>query len=168
MSCQQKAPQRCLVRLHLVLRILDLGLIGRASCLTYYYVLLVLEDEYYQLLGDYKHHFDKSNYALVWLARANATRSFKLSVPKSCRLPKSTAGQNGYSIIFRKLHLQLRSADTKSGHWHYWYFDPKAVDFKALQRALQRRWKESPFYAEHGVCTMHITGSFGCGSDPDA
>lgn len=117
------------------------------------------ENEFYRMLGEFKTHFDKNNYALVWLARATPTRSWKLAVPKACRFPKANAGQGGYATAFRRLGLQLRSADTKSGHWHYWYLDPKQVDFKALQRALLRRCKESPNYSEQAAEAFHMMNS---------
>jgi hypothetical protein len=79
------------------------------------------------------------------------TRSFKLPVPKSCRWPRANSGYGGYATAFKKLGLVLRDADTKSGHWHYWYIDPSIVKFRELQRALMARWRASPHFSIEDV-----------------
>ena len=51
------------------------------------------------------------------------TASVDVDDSQACRWPKANAGQGGYANAYRKLGLVLREADTKSGHWHYWYTD---------------------------------------------
>ncbi len=102
-------------------------------------------------MEEFTDHFLNNGSALVWLARTIPTRSFKLPVPKSCRLPRANSGHGGYATAFKKLGLVLRDADTKSGHWHYWYIDPSVVKFRELQRALMARWKASPHFSIEDV-----------------
>ena len=106
------------------------------------------EEKYYGILEQFESHFQVSRAALIWLARASATRSQKLLVPKSYRNPKAICGNGGYATAFKDLGLILRPTDTKSGHWHYWYYDANKMDFKALQRAISRRWKGSSTYSD--------------------
>jgi len=106
------------------------------------------ESAYYAYLSEHRGDFDNPNSALVWLARATPSRTYKLAVPKVNRVPKSTAGVGGYCEAFTALGLVLREADTSTGHWHSWYADPRRVSLKALQSALMRRWRESPTFTE--------------------
>eukprot|EP00455_Lapot_gusevi_P017881 TRINITY_DN1967_c0_g1_i10.p1 TRINITY_DN1967_c0_g1~~TRINITY_DN1967_c0_g1_i10.p1 ORF type:complete len:570 (-),score=189.97 TRINITY_DN1967_c0_g1_i10:304-2013(-) len=123
------------------------------------------EQHYYDVLGTFKEHFDRPTSGLVWLARATPTRSNKLSIPKAFRWPKSNSGQGGYATAFRKLGLMLRETDTKSGHWHYWYLDPKKVKWKELQKALRRRWRESHTYADQAAELCQLDGLSSADSD---
>lgn len=106
--------------------------------------MITKEDTYYEVLKEFKDHFLMPNSALVWLTTAAPTRSFKLPVPKHFRWPRAIGGQGGYADAFRKLGFVLRATDTKSGHWHYWYLDPKNCQFREVQKAVIRHWRESP------------------------
>jgi hypothetical protein len=77
--------------------------------------LTVSEEYYYTLLAPHAADFDLPRSALSWLSRAVPSRSFKLAVPQKYRIPKSIAGQGGYSITFVDLGLTLREADTSTG-----------------------------------------------------
>jgi hypothetical protein len=81
--------------------------------------------------------------ALAWLARARPARTGKITVPPENRWPKSVHGAGGYMDAFRAVGLTQRVHETKLGHWHWWYYDPKRVCLEALQLALTRRWRES-------------------------
>jgi len=106
------------------------------------------EDHYYNILAPYKSDFDDENSALVWLIRAHPSRTWKLSVPKTHRFPRSSGGHGGYALAFADLGLVLREADTITGHWHSWYAEPRRVILKALQAALLRRLKESKTFQQ--------------------
>lgn len=106
------------------------------------------EDAYYSVLGAFVNDFNNPRSALVWLSRAVPSRTGKLAVPRGYRLPKSSAGQGGYCTAFNALGLCLREADTSTGHWHSWYVEPRRVALKAMQKALMRRWRESPNFQE--------------------
>jgi hypothetical protein len=112
------------------------------------------EEFYYQCLGNYLSAFDNPRSALVWLARAQPSRTWKLAVPKTHRNPKSVSGTGGYAVAYLELGLVLRVADTATGHWHSWYAEPKRVVLKALQAALMRRWKESPKFHPNMLTDM--------------
>jgi hypothetical protein len=109
------------------------------------------EEDYYDILEEFKSHFDCNLSGLVWLAHIHPVKSCKLSIPKAFRLPKSSSGIGGYADAFKKVGLVLRETDTKSGHWHYWFLDMKVVQFHELRSALIRRWKESPYCNEQQV-----------------
>jgi hypothetical protein len=119
-----------------------------------------IEQQYYDDLEEFSDHFLNNSSALVWLARTVPTRSCKLPVPKSCRMPRASSGQGGYATAFKKLGLVLRDADTKSGHWHYWYLDPSIVKFRELQKALMARWKQSPHFSIEEVHNIFYIALF--------
>lgn len=115
--------------------------------------------EYYSILDDYIDHFSRNDSALVWLSRAIPSRSNKLPIPKPCRQPRSSSGQGGYAAAYRALGLTLRDSDTRSGHWHSWYFNNQNTDFNALQVALKKRWKENINYNPNEATQIAMSGA---------
>jgi hypothetical protein len=111
-------------------------------------VYLHSERLYYEALAPHVADFDLQNSALSWLTYAVPSRTWKLSLPRSHRIPRSVAGLGGYCTAFQDLGLQLRDSDTSTGHWHSWFADPKLVSIKPLQAALLRRFKESSCFHE--------------------